>query len=102
MMPVCACHLDKKFPAGGMVLYPAPYNLKSTTMKEDERKKVKEPYDPHKTPSPPQNLHPADSDKAKEDNRVPAKKDEDGKGGSGRASGHLLNEDAEIDDETTI
>ena len=78
-------------------------NIKAATMKK-EREKIKEPYKPEDTPQPPQRIDP-DTGRQRE-NPV------EGKGTPSRGAenntakeserSHLLDEDTDIDDETTI
>ena len=69
-----------------------------------EREKIKEPYKPEDTPQPPQNIDPDTG--RKRENPVEGKagqsvQAEDNAAGKTRKS-HLLDEDTDIDDETTI
>lgn len=71
---------------------------------EKERKKIKEPYEPENTPRPPQNIEPELDQQRKnpveEKGRTPGGPDKKKDGRSEKS--HLLNENADIDDETTI
>ena len=68
---------------------------------EDDRKKIQEPFDPKNTPGPPQR------NPDEEPKRAPGS-DEEKPGGPANSQqekkekSHLLNEETEIDDETTI
>ena len=62
-------------------------------------KKIKEPFDPQKTPRPPQIIDP-DSEQEKEN---PIENDAKSKQASTpEHRQHLLSDDADIDDETTV
>lgn len=71
---------------------------------KNDKKKIKEPYEPKDTPKPPQIIEP-NSGRQREN---PVKDDDrpessaENKGSSHRERQHLLADDAEIDDETTI
>ena len=71
---------------------------------KNDKKEIKEPYEPENTPQPPQIIEP-NSGREREN---PVKDDERpnnrtaGTERSGPAKQHLLADDAEIDDETTI
>lgn len=70
---------------------------------KDDRKKIKEPFEPDDTPKPPQQVDPGTArkrenpDEGKEQKQDPEKKPA---GETGKQ--HLLNDEADIDDETTI
>jgi hypothetical protein len=61
-----------------------------------EKKNVKEPFKPENTPKPPQQVHP---DPHKKNN---GDKDKQNKKADSHKPSHLLSDQAEIDDETTI
>ena len=61
-----------------------------------EKKPVKEPFKPENTPKPPQKVHPDPDRKNSGDKEQPKNK------ATGSKPSHLLNEQADIDDETTI
>lgn len=71
---------------------------------EDERKKIKEPFDPKDTPNPPQEIDPDINRKREnpvaEQGRKAGKPDD--KKSDKPQMGHLLDEEADINDETTI
>jgi hypothetical protein len=70
---------------------------------DKENKKIKEPYQPGRTPEPPQRVDPnagrqKEGDlKNKQSEKTPEKKSDEIK-----ENPHLLNENAQINDETTI
>lgn len=68
------------------------------------KKKIKEPFEPKDTPKPPQIIEPDNGRKrenpVKEDDRPENNAKTNSAGNSERQ--HLLADDAEIDDETTI
>lgn len=70
---------------------------------EEERSKIREPFDPEKTPGPPQQIDPDNANKK----RTPGREEEKPGGPASsrneeKNNPHLLNEDSGIDDETTI
>jgi hypothetical protein len=70
---------------------------------DKERKKIKEPFDPQKTPKPPQIIDP-NTEKQRR-NPVENKGRENNPGNSperNETKPHLLSEDTDISDETTI
>lgn len=75
---------------------------------KDERKNVREPFDPERTPNPPQTIHPTDKDeKASKDQPAENNKAESDRkpaeGPESKPKEKLLGEsEIEIDDETTI
>ena len=69
-----------------------------------DREKIKEPYKPEDTPRPPQNIDPDTGRKREnpvEGNARPSGEPESKTAGKSEKS-HLLDEDTDIDDETTI
>lgn len=75
-------------------------------MKKDNKgdKKIREPYEPDDTPKPPQIIEPnseGEREKPIEKRDRPDDRDEI-KPGEGGTKPHLLSDEAEIDDETTI
>lgn len=72
-------------------------------MKKDD-KKVKEPYEPHRTPEPPQIKEP-NSGRERENpvqDRDRKEREAENAGEIKSAKPHLLADDSDIDDETTI
>ena len=72
-------------------------------MKKQE-KKIKEPYEPENTPKPPQIIDP-DSGKKREnpiEDKERNAESPDNNTSSHAGKSHLLSEDADIDDETTV
>lgn len=70
---------------------------------EKEREKIKEPFDPEKTPKPPQQIDPDMNQKRENplsEKGRPSKSDDKPAGKS--EGGHLLDEEADINDETTV
>jgi hypothetical protein len=92
-------HLRSAYRRGTILLF---LLLKTKLMKE-ESKKIKEPYDPGKTPEPPQRVDPnvgrqkEGEVKNKQSEKKPEKKTDEKEENS-----HLLNDNAQINDETTI
>ena len=75
-------------------------------MKKD-KKEIKEPYEPKDTPKPPQVIEPNSKQErenpVKEDDRIDVRSKSGGPADNeGNRKQHLLADDAEIDDETTI
>ena len=75
-------------------------------MKKENKgnKKIREPYEPDQTPKPPQIIEP-NSEREREnpvENKDRPDERDDRKAGTTGAKPHLLSDDAEIDDETTI
>ena len=71
---------------------------------KNDKKKIKEPYEPDDTPKPPQIIEPnsgRERENPVKDDERPENKSAD-KGPSGTKRQHLLADEAEIDDETTI
>lgn len=67
-----------------------------------QNKNIQEPYDPQKTPKPPQIIDPENAQK-KENPIERKERDEASKTATASPNRqHLLSEDAEIDDETTV
>ena len=69
---------------------------------KDEKKKIKEPYEPEDTPKPPHIIDPNDR---KRENPIEDKERSEGRPAStapDKSTPHLLSEDADIDDETTV
>ena len=72
-------------------------------MKKD-RDKIKEPYKPEDTPQPPQQIDP-DTGRQREnpvEEKGRASREPENKKKEKSENSHLLNEDSQIDDETTI
>jgi hypothetical protein len=76
---------------------------------KNDKKKIREPYEPEDTPKPPQIIEPNSGrereNPVKDDERPDAKvrnEDRNAKGSSHTEKQHLLADDAELDDETTI
>lgn len=71
---------------------------------KDDNKKIKEPFEPHRTPEPPQIKEPGSGSKrenpVEEGDRKVRKADHANEGKP--AKQHLLADDADIDDDTTI
>jgi hypothetical protein len=68
---------------------------------KDEKKKIKEPYEPEDTPKPPHIIDPNDT---KRENPIEDKERSEGRPATtpGQTKPHLLSEEADIDDETTV
>ena len=69
---------------------------------KDEKKKIKEPYEPEDTPKPP---HIIDPNERKRDNPIEENEGSEGRPAAKAPDGtrpHLLSEEADIDDETTV
>jgi hypothetical protein len=87
----------------GMVLFLFSSDHHIYVMKND-KKKIKEPYEPRDTPKPPQIIEPnsgRERENPVKDDERPENKSAD-PGPSGNKRQHLLADEAEIDDETTI
>jgi len=71
---------------------------------KNDNKKIKEPFEPHGTPEPPQIKEPNSGSErenpVKEDDRKPRNADNAEKGKA--AKQHLLADETDIDDDTTI
>jgi hypothetical protein len=70
---------------------------------KDERKKIKEPFEPEDTPKPPQQIDPntgRQRENPVQDKRKPG--DTQNKAAEQEGEPHLLDEETDIDDETTI
>jgi hypothetical protein len=67
---------------------------------KDKRKEVREPYPPENTPRPPQTVDP--NRKNKKDVPAEAAPSEKRNDSAKMKKPHLLDEEADIDDETTI
>lgn len=65
-----------------------------------EKKNIREPYDPKRTPKPPQIIEPNRG--AQRENPIEKKEDHEGSSAKPAQKNHLLSENADIDDETTI
>jgi len=71
-----------------------------------QNKKIKEPFDPEKTPKPPQIIDP--NSKQKKENPIENKGGAENANESAKKASepahrqHLLSDDADIDDETTV
>ncbi len=92
----------------GIVLLPCKFNYSTATMKKD-KKNIKEPYEPNDTPKPPQVIEPNSGREREnpvtEDERTEASARNEKRSSPDAAHSekqHLLADDAEIDDETTI
>ena len=73
-------------------------------MKKQE-KKIKEPYEPQDTPKPPQIIEPNSGKKREnpiEDKEGQPASPDNSVSGKTRGPQHLLSEEADIDDETTV
>lgn len=93
-----SAHIRKRH---GFVLFSSNHHIR--IMKND-KKKIKEPYEPDDTPKPPQIIEPnsgRERENPVKDDERPENKSAD-KGPSGTKRQHLLADEAEIDDETTI
>lgn len=86
-----------------MVLVPYRCTLKALTMKK-QNKNIREPYEPEQTPKPPQIIEP-NSGRQREnpvENKGQREENADKPSNKTTEKHHLLSEDADIDDETTV
>lgn len=68
----------------------------------EENKKIKEPYEPGKTPEPPQRVDPNVGRQEGEIKNKRSEKKPEKKRDQKEENPHLLSDDAQINDETTI
>ena len=80
-----------------------PYTTNQPLMDKD-KKKIKEPFDPHKTPKPPQIIDPNTEKQRKNpiENKGGRENNPGNPAEKSETKPHLLSEESDISDETTI